>query len=68
MPRSVICSPSHMMKAVPVVSEVMVRSRKPQPGLATTSAPEYPKEPPRPRPSSQVAMKKDWTSDRRTQP
>jgi hypothetical protein len=24
MPRSVICSPSHMMKAVPVVSEIMV--------------------------------------------
>ena len=33
MPRSVICSPSHMMKAVPVVSVSTVISRKPQPGL-----------------------------------
>ncbi len=37
MPRSVICSPSHMMNAVPVVSETMVIRRKAQPGLATTS-------------------------------
>ncbi len=36
IPRSVICSPSHMMKAVPVVSETIVRRRKPQPGLRTT--------------------------------
>ena len=33
MPRSVICSPSHMMNAVPVVSVSTVSSRKPQPGL-----------------------------------
>ena len=33
MPRSVICSPSHMMNAVPVVSVSTVISRKPQPGL-----------------------------------
>ena len=33
MPRSVICSPSHMMKHVPVVSVSTVISRKPQPGL-----------------------------------
>ena len=39
MPRSVICSPIHMMKAVPAVSEIMVRSRKPQPGSATTEQP-----------------------------
>ena len=32
MPRSVICSPSHMMKAVPVVSVIIVMRRKPQPG------------------------------------
>ena len=31
MPRSVICSPSHMMNAVPVVSEIMVIRRKPSP-------------------------------------
>ena len=35
MPRSVICSPSHMMNAVPVVSEMMVISTKPMPGLMT---------------------------------
>ena len=35
MPRSLICSPSHMMNAVPVVSEIMVRSTKPKPGLIT---------------------------------
>ncbi len=34
-PRSVICSPSHMMKAEPVVSERMVSSTKPKPGLMT---------------------------------
>jgi hypothetical protein len=31
MPRSVICSPSHMMKAVPVVSETIVIMRKSSP-------------------------------------
>ena len=31
MPRSVICSPSHMMKAVPVVSEIIVSSGSPSP-------------------------------------
>ena len=33
MPRSVICSPSHMMNAVPVVSVSTVMRRKHQPGL-----------------------------------
>ena len=33
MPRSVICSPTHMMKAVPVVSVIIVMRRKPQPGV-----------------------------------
>ncbi len=32
MPRSVICSPSHMMNIVPVVSVRTHSSRKPQPG------------------------------------
>ena len=32
MPRSVICSPSHMMNMVPVVSVSMAPSRKLQPG------------------------------------
>ena len=35
IPRSVICSPNHMMKAVPVVSVIMHISRNPQPGKAT---------------------------------
>jgi hypothetical protein len=33
MPRSVICSPSHMMKAVPAVREMTVSRRKPSPGV-----------------------------------
>ena len=35
MPRSVICSPSHMMKAVPVVRVSTVMILKLQPGLST---------------------------------
>ena len=35
MPRSVICSPSHMMKAVPVVRVSTVMSLKAQPGCST---------------------------------
>ncbi len=38
-PRSLICSPSHMMKAQPVVSVRMVSIRKPQPGEGTSGAP-----------------------------
>ena len=34
-PRSLICSPSHMMNAVPVVSEMIVSVTKPMPGLMT---------------------------------
>ena len=36
MPRSVICSPSHMMKAEPVVSVRIVIRIKPMPGLKTS--------------------------------
>ncbi len=39
MPRSLICSPSHMTKAVPVVSVITVMMRKPQPGSPTRGAP-----------------------------
>ena len=39
MPRSVICSPSHMMKAVPEVSVMIVSSRNARPGLGTIAAP-----------------------------
>ena len=38
MPRSVICSPTHMMNAVPVVSVMIAIRRNAQPGWATTSA------------------------------
>ena len=34
-PRSVICSPSHMMKMAPVVRKNVVSIRKPMPGAAT---------------------------------
>ena len=33
MPRSVICSPSHMMNAVPEVSVMTVMTRNAQPGV-----------------------------------
>ena len=36
MPRSVICSPSHMMNAVPAVSVITVIRMKPAPGFSTT--------------------------------
>ena len=39
MPRSVICSPSHMMNTLPVVSVSMVISMKPTPGLVTKAVP-----------------------------
>ena len=43
MPRSVICSPSHMMNVVPVVSVSMVISTKPTPGLRTSCSPPIPR-------------------------
>ena len=39
IPRSVICSPIHMMKAVPVVRVIMTMKRKPQPGIEARSGP-----------------------------
>ena len=60
MPRSVICSPTHMMNAVPVVSVMIVISRKPQPGWVDDVA-ELP--PPTSwlfRPSRHIAMPKAW--------
>ena len=39
IPRSVICSPSHMMNALPVVRVSIVISTNPQPGLVTNAAP-----------------------------
>ena len=58
MPFSEICSPSHMMRAVPVVRVSMVRSRKPQPGSGTSVAPLVLRIPSRP-----TAMPKDCTSE-----
>ncbi len=63
MPRSVICSPSHMMKAVPVVSVMTVIRRKLQPGWNTTLPPPGASIVSRP-----MEMKKPCTSDRRTVP
>ncbi len=65
MPRSVICSPSHMMNDVPVVNESMVSIRKPHPGSVTTW-PNCAYE--RLFDSSQRAMKNDWINDSTTQP
>ena len=39
MPRSVICSPSHITNIVPVVSVSTHISRKPQPGSKTSGRP-----------------------------
>ena len=40
MPRSVICSPIHMMKAVPAESVMTVMIRNDQPGVVTTASPD----------------------------
>jgi hypothetical protein len=58
MPRSEICSPSHMIRAVPVVRVSMVMRRKPQPGTGTSERPPWGCMLSRP-----TAMPKDWMSD-----
>jgi len=63
IPRSVICSPSHMMKAVPAVSVMTVMRRKPQPGVITMEAPVGPAMFSRP-----TAMPKPWMRDSSTVP
>ena len=63
MPRSLICSPSHMTKAVPVVSVITVSARKPQPGWGTSGAP-----PGADIFSSQMAMPVPWMSEITTVP
>ena len=63
IPRSVICSPSHMMKIVPVVSVSTVMRRKPQPGCGTSGAP-----PGAVCFSSQKAMPVAWMNDSSTVP
>ena len=63
IPRSVICSPSHMMKAVPVVRVIIVISRKCHPGWKTTPPPPGASIDSRP-----TEMKKPCTSERSTVP
>jgi len=63
IPRSVICSPSHMMKAVPAVSVMTVMRRNPQPGLMTMDAPVGPA-----MFSSPTAMPNPWMRDSSTVP
>ena len=58
MPFSEICSPSHMISAVPVVSVIIVSRRKPQPGSGTSATPL-----PLRMLSSPTAMPNDWISD-----
>ena len=56
MPRSVICSPSHITKTVPAVSVIAVMILKAKPGLVTT--PDICSRP--------AAMPNDWISARMT--
>jgi hypothetical protein len=65
MPRSVICSPTHIMKAVPVVSVSMLMRRKPQPGVGDDVADvRRVDRSPLFIASRLIAMPKPWTSDR----
>ena len=61
IPRSVICSPSHMMKQVPAVSVTTPISRKPQPGSITVPGPNAPC-------SIAVAISRPWMTARMTVP
>ncbi len=61
IPRSVICSPSHMMNAVPLVSVSTVIAWNCQPGLITVSGPKAP-------PWSEKERIVPWTTDRTTVP
>ena len=63
IPRSVICSPSHMMKIVPVVRVRIVISRKAHPGCGTSGTP-----PGATCFSSHRAMPLAWMNARRTVP
>ncbi len=48
MPRSVICSPNHMINAVPEVKVITVITRNPQPGFNTKLCPPGPWVPSKP--------------------
>ena len=58
MPFSEICSPSHMMSAVPAVRVIIVSSRKPQPGSGTMGGAARAR-----MLSSPIAMPSDCTSE-----
>ena len=57
MPFSEICSPIHMINAVPAVSVTIVSSRKPQPGFGTIVIPSGRM------PSRPMAMPSDCTTE-----
>ena len=57
MPRSVICSPSHMMNVVPAVSVITVIATKPNPGSSTRFPDEL---------RSAIAIAADWITPRPT--
>ena len=59
MPRSVICSPSHMTKIVPAVIVMIVMSLKKRPGFGTTPAAMF---------SRKNAMPIAWMIERATVP
>ena len=60
MPRSVICSPSHMMNVVPAVRVIMVRMRNGQPAASTNA--------PSPIRSMPTDIQKDWNAAMNTVP
>ncbi|CAM5333079.1 hypothetical protein RLIN73S_02178 [Rhodanobacter lindaniclasticus] len=57
MPRSVICSPSHIRNMVPAVRPTTDENTKPIPGVYTTGAP-----PAATWPCKATAMPKDWNA------
>ena len=58
-PRSVICSPIHIINAVPELRVIMVMILKPHPGSGTTKAP-----PGLVMDSNPMAIPRPWTKDR----
>jgi hypothetical protein len=61
IPRSLTCSPSHMMNEVPEVSVMTAISRKAHPGSITARGPNAPF-------SSANAIRKPWSSASATVP
>src|SRR6185437_507240 len=63
MPRSVICSPSHIRNMLPAVSPITDAKMNPKPGSYTTGTP-----PEMPSFCSAIAMPKAWNADNPTVP